>query len=180
MIGSNELPSVTVASPKSRSFALPSSVIIALAGFTSRCSTPHAMRGREPAREIDRDRQDLAPRDGPIDLIERPPANVFGDQIRMSRDLGDPIDRDDVRVLEACDRACLVEEPRAGGGILGGLHELHRDGTIEQRIVREIDEAHRAATERSHEAIFLERLRRAPLDGHRPISLRERSPFRRS
>src|SRR5262249_31539841 len=77
--------------------------------------------------------------------------------------LGDAIDRDDVGMLEPRDRARFAEEPLARRLIGSRARKLHRDGAIEQRIVREVNLPHRTAPERLHEPVLLERFRRSPL-----------------
>jgi hypothetical protein len=82
----------------------------------------------------------------------------------LARDVGpavdraDPVDRDDVGVLEPGDRARLDRESLERGrlGALGG-DELDRDVTLEHRIAREVDAAHAADPEQAddHEAIEL-------------------------
>jgi len=85
----------------------------------------------------------------------------------MPRDLGDPVDRDDVGVLEPRDRARLVEEPRPRVGVVGRLHELHRDRPIEQQIAVEVHRAHGAATEQPYQLVLLELLGGPPFGlGH--------------
>jgi hypothetical protein len=66
---------------------------------------PATVRRGEPPREIERDVQDLSPRHRAVELIERAAAHVLGDQVRMSGDLGDPMDRDDVGMRKPGERA---------------------------------------------------------------------------
>ncbi len=91
-----------------------------------------AMGGGEPAREVERDLEDLSRWQGSLELIERPATHILRHQIGMPRDLGDPIDRDDVGMLEPRDRPRFVEELGARHRIGGALDELHRDRPIEQ------------------------------------------------
>jgi len=141
------------------------------------------VRRGQPAREVERDVEDLSPRHRVVELIERTAVHVLGDQVGMSVNLGDPIDRDDVGVLEPGDRARLFDDPRARGRIRGRMDELHGDRPVEQRVVREVDLAHRAKAQQAHEPVFLELVGRAPSgvdEGHDPERMRGVSCLPRS
>ena len=62
------------------------------------------------------------------------------------------MDRDDVRVIEGCDGERLARESLAASGIGGGERGQHlqRDIAAEARVVRPIDLAHPAGTQRAH------------------------------
>jgi hypothetical protein len=64
---------------------------------------PAAVRRGQPAREVERDVEDLSPRHRVVELIERTAVHVLGDQVGMSVNLGDSIDRDDVGAAGSAD-----------------------------------------------------------------------------
>jgi len=77
---------------------------------------PAAVRRGQPAREVERDVEDLSPRHRVVELIERTAVHVLGDQVGMSVNLGDPIDRDDVGCWSlATARASSMTRARAAG-----------------------------------------------------------------
>jgi hypothetical protein len=66
---------------------------------------PARLRRREPVREAEPDAQDVAPRQGERGLIEALAIDELVRDVRPPVDLADPIDRDDVGVLQPRDRA---------------------------------------------------------------------------
>src|SRR5262249_46642255 len=84
-------------------------------------------------------------------------------EVRSSGGLADAIDRHHIRVLEPGDRASLDDEPLAlePAGV-DRRKELDRDGSIKQRVLSHVDLAHAAPTERPHQAVLVERVRRYP------------------
>jgi hypothetical protein len=114
------------------------------------------VRRGEPARQIERDVEHPLPRHRAVELVERAAADVLGHQVGMAIDLGHPVDRDDVGVLEPRDRPRLLERARPRRRIAGGAHELHRDRAIEHRVVGEVDLPHRTEPERRDDPEFVE------------------------
>jgi hypothetical protein len=84
-----------------------------------------AVRGGEPTREVECDIQDLARRHRTLELVQRPALHVFGDQIRMSREVGDSIDCNNIRMLKPGNRTSLIEETRARRRVSASVYELH-------------------------------------------------------
>jgi hypothetical protein len=90
--------------------------------------------------------QDLAPVDHRLQGLTAQP--LHGD-VRSTRDLPDPVDRDDVRVVQGGRCPRLLEEPAPHHvGLVGvlleepGVEELQRDDALQLRLVGPIDDPH--------------------------------------
>ena len=82
-------------------------------------------------------------------LLIVPPATNSIARNTWSSMHADVVNGDDVRVLEARDRLCLAQQarPRRVLHALPGLDQLEGDLAIELRIVRAVDDAHRAGAD---------------------------------
>src|SRR5438309_123033 len=79
-----------------------------------------------------------------------PAAHVLGDEKWSPLHLADPMDRDDVGVLQARHCARLDEEAIALALIgLARCDHLDRDGPVEEEVVGKEDLTHSAASERA-------------------------------
>jgi hypothetical protein len=114
-----------------------------------------AMRRREPAREADRDLERLCPRHRLVEPVERRAADQLGHEVRPVVDRADPVDLDDVGVMDLGDRARLEQEALARGGI-ERRDELDRDRAGEHRVLCNPHPSSRAAPELSPEHVVLE------------------------
>jgi len=119
------------------------------------------VRGREAPGEALRDAQRPLPGRGLGEPIERLAPDELRDQVGLPERLADPVDGDDVGMLEPRDRACLEEEALSLLRIwIHRRDELHRHRAIEERVVREVDLSHRAAADGPDQAIAVELLER--------------------
>ncbi|HSR96966.1 MAG TPA: hypothetical protein VLM79_07950 [Kofleriaceae bacterium] len=91
-----------------------------------------AVSSGEPTRQVECDIQDVLRRHRPLELMERATLDVLRDQIRMTAEVGDSIDRNDIGMLKARNRARLFDQPRTGRRVLACMYELHCDRPLEE------------------------------------------------
>ncbi|MEI2613620.1 MAG: hypothetical protein V9G21_00890 [Methylotenera sp.] len=120
-----------------------------------------AVHRGQAARESEADLEDRAPGQGGHHLGQADAVDVLGGDVRLALDLADAVDRGDVRVVHAGERAGLGEQARAAlGALLGVAQELERDGPVEQRVVAEPHRTHAALTEQADQPEVVEDLAR--------------------
>ena len=154
------------------------------------------MSRRQAARQPDADLEHAPPRHRALELIERAPRHVLGDQERPALDIADPERQHDVGVEQPGERAALEQEalsPTVIGRRAGD--ELDRHRAVEQQIVAEVDQAHATGAERPQQPVSVEAGRRDPTSllpyafprRHRrdvirrpPVAARRASPSRRA
>ena len=119
------------------------------------------VRGGEAPGEALRDAQRPLPGRGLGEPIQGLAADELRDQVRLSERLADPVDGDDVGMLEPREGPRFEEEalPLLRVGIDRG-DELHRHRAIEERVVGEVDLSHAAAADGPDQAVAVELLER--------------------
>ena len=112
---------------------------------------PGRVRGGQAPAGGDEDVEDLAPRARLLrePALDRPTGDELHRQEHLVVDDADVVNGDDVRVLEARDRLCFTQQarPRRVLHALPGLDQLEGDLSIELRIIRAVDDAHRAGAD---------------------------------
>ena len=145
---------------------VPSSDWMALPGFDVAVHHAAAVRGSQPARQRDRDGQQLIARERPLELVEALAADEFGNDVRLLLQLADAVDGDDVRVMDARDGARLEQEALARLAVRLQLgNELDRDLAGQDRVLRQIHLSHPTAPQRPIDDVIVELLRRRPVGG---------------
>ena len=108
-------PAVQVASPKSRTFALPFGVMMMLSGLMSRCTMPAACASASASAICDGevDRASRIQRPAGDDRRQRLAGDELEDQEQLALVLADLVQRGDVRVRQRRRRARFAQEPLA-------------------------------------------------------------------
>ena len=118
---------------------------------------PRAVRGIERIRELDRDPQDVLEwqRAAQQPVGQRLARQILHHQELDAVLLADVVQRADVRVRQARDRAGFAPKAFLAPGVIGDARrqDLDRDGSIEPRVARFVDFAHAAGAERRHDFI---------------------------
>src|SRR5688500_15692075 len=116
------------------------------------------VRRIEATCDADRELAQLPRRHRPRDSIEAAAADQLLDEERPTiAGRADAKDRDHVRMREPRARAGRDQEALAARGIwILRSDQLDRDGTVEHGVMSEIDLAHAAATERTHQPELVE------------------------
>ena len=81
-------------------------------------------------------------------------------QVRLTRELPDFVDGDDVRMLQATGGRCLQTKPfdRLGAGQRSGEQEFHRHNTVETDLMRPVNHPHGAPADFLEELVIPEAL----------------------
>ena len=147
--------------PKSITFTVPPGVILMLAGLRSRCDDPAVVRGLERARDLARDPQRLAKRQGATRqaISECCAFDQFEDQSPKPSGLFDLVNRADVRMIERGEQTGLTREAGEPIGIASHMRgqNLDRDVPAEFWIARTVDLAHAARAEQLADDVRPER-----------------------
>ena len=119
-----------------------------------------AMRRREPAPQVDRDRQRLRPRHRPRHVGQRRTSHQLAHDVRPVTQLADPINADHVGMLDPCRGPRLHQEPLPRGRLGCSTDELDRDRPRQHRVLGEVDLAGRALPEPAQDHVIVELLGR--------------------
>ena len=129
---------------------------------------PLAVGCGQPPSQPNRDAEYPLPGHRLADGVESLPADIFRDEVRMTLDLPDAMNGDDVWVREPGDGTTLEQKPLSMALVwIDGGDELHRDGTLEEQVLPEKHPPHAAAPERSDKAVAVKLGRRRPFR-HQP------------
>ena len=115
------------------------------------------VRARERGADLLGDADDaVPPHRSPLEhLEERLRRRVFHHEVRGALELAEVGDLDDVRMVDAVDRARLAEEALALVGVEAEITPEDLDGVqpVDHHVAREVDDGHAARAELLHEAV---------------------------
>ncbi len=80
-------------------------------------------------------------------VLERAVFHYLGYEVVTARVLADVVDGEDVRVIQRRCELCFAPEARTPVCVELSGHELDRDGALQARVGRAIDDAHAAGAE---------------------------------
>jgi hypothetical protein len=117
----------------------------------------------QPARELQAELEHPRPAHRGLEVVQRLAGDQLVGQVGAAVDLADPVDMDDVGVLQAGQEPRLGVEGVARPAIerLAG-DELERHRPVEEALVAEVDLPHAAASELPDDTEAVERRRRNP------------------
>ena len=114
-----------------------------------------AVGGDETAGEVASDLEYARKSHGPLDRPERPALDVLGNEVRSLLHASDPVERRDVRVLDARGRPRFDEKAFERFAIRRG-DEFHRYQPVEERVLGEVDLGLGALSERPQKPVLPE------------------------